>query len=187
MQKVQEPAKDLFSWDDTPPQSATASQPTGGNSFVLPQPPPAPAQPSSSPQAEGRSATQHETPTSSPITMTLPSIPPPGMSFIPALPSTVSPPLLEDLHPNPTLPSYHPPHQELQVPVPGPIVPSVHAVEPDFEQRLIELQEESLRTRDEAERPRHAAEQTLAAYRARAQHGGEAATGDADAPPPYAV
>jgi len=67
--------------------------------------------------------------------------------------------------------------------VPGPIVPSVPAVEPDFEQRLMELQEESLRTRDEAERTRHAAEQTLAAYRA--QHGGEAAMGDA--PPPYAV
>jgi len=95
----------------------------------------------------------------------------------------VSPPLLEDLNPHPTIPRYIPPRQEPQVPVPGPIVPSVPAVEPDFEQRLMELQEESLRTRDEAERTRHAAEQTLAAYRA--QHGGEAAMGDA--PPPYAV
>jgi hypothetical protein len=60
--------------------------------------------------------------------MTLPSILHPGISFIPALPSVVSPPLLEDLHPHPTLPSYHPPHQELQVPVPGPVMPRLSAV-----------------------------------------------------------
>jgi hypothetical protein len=102
--------------------------------------------------------------------------------------------LQRDNQPNTTIASYNPPAQEVLtptfqnaiIPLATPVPLPAPDVELHFQQRLIELQDESVRAqgaeraREQAERTRLEAEQALAAYQARQR---ESVTGDV--PPPY--